>query len=94
MTPVLRILMGSITGALAELAKAPVLEGARLEALQSSLQLMNVALTRGDEAIAALQELSNDVAVMVAAGRNPSDEEWLELRERSWRAHAAIVAGG
>jgi hypothetical protein len=58
------------------------------------LALAAFAVERGEAGRKQLEELCAKVDVMVAQGREPTDQEWLELRARSDAAHAAIQAAG
>jgi len=48
------------------------------------------ALGAGAEGIAAIQALTEQMQAMVSAGRDPTIDEWSELKARSDAAHALI----
>ena len=54
------------------------------------LRLLTFGLTHAPEIQADMRELNDQIAEMVAAGRNPSDEERAALQERMDRAHSAL----
>lgn len=58
------------------------------------LGLGSALIQQGEEALGQLKALNDKVAAMVAAGRDPTDEELDELKAMSDAAHTAIQASG
>lgn len=64
--------------------------GAKGAAIRSLLDLAAVSLERGSEGATQLKALVAQIETMVAEGREPTAEEWNELKNRSDAAHDTI----
>ena len=64
--------------------------GAKGAAISQLFGLAATTIDRGGDGAEALKQLVADVEAMVAAGRDPTPEEWAGLKTRSDRAHAEL----
>lgn len=60
------------------------------DSIATWLDLAARLIKSGDKAEAALVELKEQIEAMVAEGRDPTPEEWAELKRRSDDAHSRI----
>ena len=74
---------------LATLAGDPAL-GYRGSAVVAALQLISVAIELGVAGYEDLQKLASQIDEMIAQGREPTKDEWAELRARSEAAHLIL----
>ncbi len=74
---------------LSSIATDPAL-GARGAAIKSILDLAALALERGTEGSEQLKTLVARVKAMADEGRDPTPEEWDELKKQSDEAHNII----
>lgn len=79
-------ILAALLRSLATVAGDPAL-GYRGAAVVSVLELISVALKAGSQGWEDLQKLHAQVDAMVAENREPTKDEWAELRERSRVAH-------
>lgn len=82
-------LVAALLRSLSTISGDPAL-GPKGAAVRAVLDLAALAVERGEEGAAKLRELTEDIMVMVADGREPSAEEWNLLRSRSDVAHQLI----
>lgn len=80
------MLIATLVGQLALISKDPAL-GYRGQAITQALGLLSTLILKGEEARAELEVLADQVAMMVAEGREPTKVEWQSLRDRSKAAH-------
>lgn len=59
-------------------------------AITRVLTLAASAIDSGQDVAQGLQELTTEIQKMTAEGREPSPDEWAELKKRSDDAHAAL----
>ena len=83
------VLIGALLRGFSSIAVGPEW-GPKGLALSNMFNLAALALERGGEGAEDLKQLVADVEAMVAAGREPTPEEWEGLRIRSDRAHAIL----
>lgn len=83
-------LLATLLGQLAIIASDPAL-GYRGAALLQILNLISTAITIGDEARSALESLQAKVQLMVEANREPTKDEWAELRALAKFNHELLV---
>lgn len=83
-------LIQALLSALGAVAMTPA--GAALGGVGSILNFAASLIGQGEAGMVELQKLTDEVKAMVAAGRDPTDEEFAALKARSDAAHAAIQA--
>jgi len=82
-------LAGILVGQLALIARDPAL-GYRGAAITEALALLGTILSKGESARSELEVLAAQIAEMAAMDREPSKDEWYDLRDRSKDAHLIL----
>jgi hypothetical protein len=75
---------------LRSLASVPASSSFLTPAIDSILNAIATFVEAGDAGAAGLQALTQQIQAMVAAGRDPTPDEWAALIARSDAAHALI----
>jgi hypothetical protein len=85
-----KLLIAGLLRTLSTVSTLAIGDATKSQSVSKTLAYAATLLEKGAEGEEKLKELTSELQVMVAEGRDPTSDEWDALKLRSDAAHAAI----